>query len=99
MGVSVGVEVSVAVGDGVSVGVGVMVGVLLDVGVGVRVTAGRSIGPVSPNPSSSRKIHPPAYCSSVESVWFGATCNQVASSFRALNARHFPTCNGSPIGT
>ena len=62
--------VSVEVGDGVSVrvNVAVTVGVSLGVGVGVSVTAGRSIGPSVPSPSSSRKIHPPAYCSSVKSA-------------------------------
>jgi hypothetical protein len=64
-GVSVGVCVSegVAVAVCVRVNVGVMVGVSDGVGVGVRVTAGKSIEPKLPNPSNSRKIQPPAYCS------------------------------------
>lgn len=73
-GVSVGCGMSVAVpvGDGISVGVrvrdGVIVGVfdgvgVLDgVGVAVRVTAGKSMGPLKPRPSNSRKIQPPSYC-------------------------------------
>ena len=58
----------VGVGVDVRVNVGVIVGVSLGVGVGVNVTAGRSMGPVEPIPSRSRRIHPPAYCWSVESV-------------------------------
>ena len=57
-----GVSVGVSVGDGVMVGVFDGVGVLEGVGVNVNVTAGRSIGPTSPKPSNSRKIHPPSYC-------------------------------------
>lgn len=57
MRVSVGNGVSVSVG----VNVGVTVGVLLGSGVGVSVTAGRSMGPKLPSPSSSRKIHPSIY--------------------------------------
>ena len=55
-----------SVGDGVSVGInvgdGVMVGVFDGVGVAVNVTAGRSMEPLKPRPSNSRKIHPPSYC-------------------------------------
>lgn len=58
------VGVSVNVGVSVRVNVGVIVGVSLGVGVGVNVTAGRSIGPLDPSPSSSRKIQPPSYCRS-----------------------------------
>ena len=58
--VNVGVEVGVWVG--VRVNVGVMVGVSLGVGVKVNVTAGRSMEPIFPSPSSSRKIQPPSYC-------------------------------------
>lgn len=69
--VSPNAGVAVGVGDGVSVGVcvgvAVAVGVTEAVGVGVKVTRGRSIDPREPSPSSSRKIHPPAYCSSVTS--------------------------------
>ena len=61
-------SVGVCVAVNVRVKVGVMVGVSLAVGVGVNVTAGRSIGPLDPNPSSSRKIQPPSYCASVGSV-------------------------------
>lgn len=57
-----GVSVGLKVGDGVMVGVSDGVGVWDGVGVAVRVTAGRSIGPTSPKPSNSRKIHPPSYC-------------------------------------
>ena len=59
---SVGTEVSVRVGDGVIVGVFDGVGVLDGVGVEVNVTAGRSMGPLKPRPSSSRNIQPPSYC-------------------------------------
>lgn len=62
-GVSVGVSVEVSVG--VRVNVGVMVGVSEGIGVGVNVTAGRSMGPLVPSPSNSRKIQPPSYCWSV----------------------------------
>lgn len=59
-------SVAFSVGDGVSVGAsvgdGVMVGVFDGVGVNVNVTAGRSMGPLKPKPSSSRKIQPPSYC-------------------------------------
>lgn len=110
MGVSVGVSVSV--GEGVSLGVsdgvivfvgvrvnvGVMVGVSLGNGVGVKVTAGRSMGPVVPNPSSSRKIQPPSYWRSDASGWLGAICSQVASSLRALKKRQVSTRSGSPSG-
>ncbi len=37
------------------------VGVSEGVGVGVRVTSGRSMVPLKPSPSNSRKIHPPSY--------------------------------------
>lgn len=57
-----GVSVGRGVGDGVMVGVSDGVGVRDGVGVAVRVAAGRSIGPASPSPSNSRKIHPPSYC-------------------------------------
>ena len=60
--VSVGDGVSVGVGDGVMVGVFDGVGVLEGVGVKVNVTAGRSMGPLNPRPSSSRNIQPPSYC-------------------------------------
>ena len=58
-----------------------MVGVLLGVGVGVSVTAGSSIGPSLPNPSSSRKIQPPSYWRRAGSVWSGTISSQVPSSF------------------
>ena len=57
-----GVSVGVSVGDGVVVGVFDGVGVLEGVGVKVNVTAGRSMGPLKPRPSSSRNIQPPSYC-------------------------------------
>ena len=57
-----GVSVGVTVGDGVIVGVFDGVGVLDGVGVAVKVTAGRSMEPLKPRPSSSRKIQPPSYC-------------------------------------
>jgi len=59
---SVGDGVSVGVGDGVMVGVSDGVGVLDGVGVAVNVTAGKSMAPLKPRPSSSRKIQPPSYC-------------------------------------
>ena len=74
--VSVGNGISVNVGAGVPVGVtvkvAVTVGVVEGVGVEVKVTAGRSIEPTDPSPSSSRKIQPSIYCSSAASGWFGA---------------------------
>ena len=71
-GVAVSVGVSVGVALGVRVIVGVMVGVSEGVGVGVNVTAGKSMGPIVPNPSSSRKIQPPSYCCRDVSGWLGA---------------------------
>lgn len=57
-----GISVGVSVGDGVIVGVFDGVGVLDGVGVAVRVTAGSSMEPLKPRPSSSRNIQPPSYC-------------------------------------
>lgn len=57
-----GVSVGVSVGDSVMVGVSDGVGVFDGVGVAVNVTAGRSMDPLRPKPSSSRKIQPPSYC-------------------------------------
>ncbi len=59
---SVGEEISVGVCEGIIVGVVEGVGVSDGVGVLVKVTEGRSIAPLKPRPSSSRKIQPPSYC-------------------------------------
>ena len=49
-----GISEGVIVADGVRVNVGVIVGVSLGSSVGVRVTAGKLMGPFVPSPSSSR---------------------------------------------